>query len=159
MDYAPHGFWSYIFFNKIKKPVYAVLFGLMPDTLSWGIYAAYRITKTGFFGRPVLHQIPDWAFMLYNITHSLIIAAAVILIIFIILRRVPLYIFAWPIAIIMDIFTHSRNFLPTPFLWPISSWRFDGIRWGTWQFMAVNWACIVVLLGVIVYKKQKNKSH
>ena len=155
MDYVSHGVWSYIFFNKIKRPFLAVLFGLLPDTLSWLIYAIYRIVFTGTFGKPVLADIPDWTFTLYNISHSLIVATAIILIIFIGLRRVPIYIFAWPIAIIIDLLTHTRDFLPTPFLWPLSSWTFPGISWGTWQFLTINYILIAIFLGWIIYRKKR----
>jgi hypothetical protein len=155
MDYISHGFWSYIFFHRIKTPVLAVLFGLMPDTISWGIYAVYSTITSGAFGKPVLSQVPAWTFIAYDISHSLIVAGAVILLIFLVLRRVPVYIFAWPIAIAMDVPTHTRNFLPTPFLWPVSEWRFPGISWTTWQFMAINYALIAVSLTIIVYRKKK----
>jgi len=158
MDYAAHGFWSYIIFNWIPKPLYAVLFGLMPDTLSWFIYAVYRIATKGYFGKPVLAEIPGWAFTLYDISHSLVVASAIILLIFIVLRRVPVYVFAWPIAITMDVFTHSRKFLPTPFLWPISEWRFPGISWGTRWFMALNYAAITAALIFIIFKRRRQRS-
>ena len=155
MDYVSHGAWSYIFFNKIRRPFLAVIFGLMPDTLSWFIYAVYNLFSGSRFGRPSLSSIPNWAFDLYNISHSLLVAAAVILLIYIILKRVPIYIFAWPIAILMDVPTHTREFLPTPFLWPVSDWGFPGISWGTRWFMILNYSAIVILMIIIVYRKRR----
>lgn len=156
MDYVSHGFWSYIFFNKIKRPLFAIFFGLLPDTMSWGVYAVYRLVTGGKFGKPILSEMPDWAFTLYNISHSLIVAGTIILLIFILLRRVPIYIFAWPIAITLDILTHTKDYLPTPFLWPISKWSLNGISWGTWQFMVINYSLIVLLLIIIFYRKRKS---
>lgn len=155
MDYFSHGLWSYIFFHRIKKPIYAVLFGLMPDTFSWVIYAIYNILTGSFFGKPNLDLIPDWAFTLYGISHSLIIWSVIILALFIVLRKVPLYVFAAPISIIMDVPTHSREFLPTPFLWPVSNWHFPGFSWGQGWFLLINYAFIFSLLGYIIYKKRK----
>jgi len=159
MDYISHGAWSYILFNKIRRPFLAVLFGLLPDTSSWLIYAIYRLFITGTMGKPILSEIPDWVFVLYNISHSFIVATIVILIVFIRLKRVPIYILAWPIAIIIDLLTHTRDFLPTPFLWPLSSWTFPGISWGTWQFLTINYILIAVCLGWIIYRKIQRRTN
>ncbi|MFH1830308.1 MAG: hypothetical protein ABH871_05990 [Pseudomonadota bacterium] len=158
MDYFAHGFWSYIFFHWIRTPMLAVVFGLLPDTMSWGIYLVYRMITEGGAGRPIITEVPAWVFVLYNISHSLIVVGVVILLILIIFGRVPIYIFAWPIAIVMDIFTHTRKFLPTPFLWPISEWRFPGISWATWKFMLINYTAIAIALIVIAYRKKKRRT-
>ncbi|PIZ50989.1 hypothetical protein COY27_05020 [Candidatus Woesearchaeota archaeon CG_4_10_14_0_2_um_filter_33_13] len=151
MDYFAHGFWSYLLFNKSKRPLLAVLFGLLPDTLSWAIYFVYNLFNGTQFG---LSSIPVWVFTLYGISHSLFVAGVAILIIFIIFKKVPIYILAWPIAILMDIPTHSREFLPTPFLWPISDWYFPGFSWGTKWFMITNWFLIVLgLLYLLLERK------
>jgi len=122
------------------------------------IFAAYRLLTGGSFGRPVLNEMPEWVFVLYNISHSLFVAMFVILVTFIILRRVPIYIFAWPIAIVMDLLTHRRDFLPTPFLWPISDWAFPGISWGSWQFMVVNYTAICISLFLIFFLRRHKKT-
>ncbi|MBU4352747.1 MAG: hypothetical protein KJ939_06765 [Nanoarchaeota archaeon] len=126
----------------------------MPDTLSWVIYFIFNLFNGGF-GEPHLDSIPDWVFTLYGISHSLVTWGAVILALYIILRKVPLYVYAAPIAIFMDIPTHSREFLPTPFLWPVSNWYFPGFSWGNGWFMLVNYALIFSFLGYIIYKKIK----
>lgn len=155
MDYVAHGLWSYIVFNRIKRPIYAVIFGLLPDTISWVIYAVYRLLFLNQFGKPVVSEIPQWVFNLYNMSHSLIVAGVIIALIYIISRKIPIYIFAWPLAIVLDIFTHTRDFLPTPFLWPLSSWKFPGIQWGTWQFMITNYSVIILCLIIILYKGRR----
>lgn len=155
MDYVSHGLWSYIIFHRIRRPFLAVCFGLLPDTLSWVVYAIYRLFREGEFGKPVLGQIPAWTFVLYDLSHSLIVAIVAILIILAAFRRVPVYVFAWPIAIIIDALTHTRDFLPTPFLWPISDWTFPGIRWSSWQFLLVNYVLIIIAMAAILYWRRK----
>jgi len=159
MDYVSHGLWSYIFFHRIKTPLLAVCFGLLPDTASWVIYGLYRVFTGGPYGKPILGQIPDWTYTLYDISHSLVVAITVILIVLVILRRVPIYMFAWPIAIVMDLLTHRREFLPTPFLWPISDWKFPGISWGTWQFMLINYTLIAIAMALIIVYKRRKKNR
>ena len=154
MDYFAHGLWSYIFFNKTKKPLYAVLFGILPDSTSWLIYMVVRIfTGSLAMGKPNLHTVPPWMDTLYGISHSLIIFLLVAIIVYLVYKKIPIYLFAWPIHILIDIPTHSRDFLPTPFLWPISNWAFPGISWGTrWLFVSY-WSLIIVLIIFIVFRK------
>lgn len=159
MDYFAHGIWSYIFFHRTKKPFYAVLFGLLPDTLSWFIYFVYRLVASDLrLTAPDLGNIPDWVFTLYGLSHSLIISSLVILLVYLIVRKLPIYMLAWPIAILMDIPTHSREFLPTPFLWPISAWYFPGFSWGTRWFMILNYSLITICLVYIIWWRKKKKN-
>lgn len=163
MDYFAHGIWSLIFFNKTKKPWIAVLFGLLPDTLSWFIYMIYRLFTEGFGGKPDVLAIPNWMWTLYGISHSLFVAFSVIGIIYLIahfyFKKKPIYIWAWPIAILMDIPTHSRDFLPTPFLWPFFEWYFPGISWGQTWFMITNWGIITLILIYLIHKNILKKNQ
>ena len=124
---------------------------LLPDTLSWAVYFVYNLFNGTHFG---VSSIPTWVFTLYGISHSLIFAGVVILLIYFLLRKVPVYIFAWPIAILMDIPTHSREFLPTPFLWPVSDWYFPGFSWGSRWFMIANWSLIILILIYLVLERK-----
>jgi len=158
MDYFAHGFWSYILFHTTKKPYLAVLIGLLPDSLSWGIYFIYNLFNGGMPGKPNLALVPDWVYTLYGISHSLITWGLLILCIYIIFKNVPIYLYAAPIAILFDIPTHTREFLPTPFLWPISDWAFPGISWGSKWFMITNYSLIILCLAYIFWKKYQKPS-
>ncbi len=158
MDYFAHIAWSYILFNKTRKPFYAVLFGVLPDSVSWLLYTIFLLFNGETF-RQSAHRIPDWVFTLYNISHSFFTFAFVLLIVYLIWKTIPIYIWAWPIHILIDIPTHTREFLPTPFLWPISEWVFPGISWGTPWFMFTNWMLIAFSLTLIVIlRKKKSKK-
>ena len=170
MDYFSHGLWSYIFFHRTKKPLLAILFGLLPDTGSWMIYFFYNLFTRGFtFGKPKLELVPDWVFTLYGISHSLIISGIISLIIIGLVyhyrQTIFWYILAWPISVIMDTLTHTREFLPTPFLWPVSDWAFPGISWGTRWFFKTNITLLIVLLAFIIlwklefFSKKKRKKN
>jgi len=159
VDVLSHALWSFIAFRKkaekwdIKR---AVFFGILPDLFSWTIYLFYLLIN-GFkvIGKPPLENVPEWVFTLYGITHSLIIFGFVVLILFIIKRKVPVYIFAWALHILIDIPTHSREILPTPFLWPISGWQFPGVSWGTPWLFALNWGLLIGILVYIALKRRK----
>ena len=158
MDIFAHGAWSYILFHKSKKPWLAVLFGLLPDLVSFAPYFIYRLfTGIQIGGRPDLTKVPAWVFTNYGFGHSLFTIALLLLVIYMFNKKIPIYVWAWPIAILVDIPTHSREFLPTPFLWPISNWRFPGISWGTPWFMVLNWSLIIgFLLTIWILRKKKN---
>jgi len=62
---------------------------------------------------------------------------------------------AWPAHIILDFFTHSIEFFPTPILWPISDFKFDGIPWSNPIVFFANVICIFFLF---VYRRKKSNS-
>ncbi len=161
MDTLAHGLISYLGFGrgkKVKYPLLAVLFGILPDLCSWTIYMFYQFFTNGFaLGKPHLTTIPNWVFTLYGISHSIFIFATVILIVYLITKHVPIYLWAWGVHILIDIPTHSREFLPTPFLYPISNWHFPGISWGTSWFMITYWTIILGWLAYVLMKKYRFK--
>jgi hypothetical protein len=48
----------------------------------------------------------------------------------------------------MDIPTHSERF-PTPFLWPLSSYRIIGISWRQGWFMALDVSALAVVFWLL----------
>jgi len=44
--------------------------------------------------------------------------------------------------IVIDVFTHSSEYYPSPVLYPITDRGFDGIAWPTSWFMALNYAAL-----------------
>ena len=158
MDYFAHIAWSYLLFNKTKKPFYAVLFGILPDSVSWLLFTIYLLFNGQTF-QQAAENIPEWVFILYNISHSMFTFLLVLGIVYLILKKIPIYIWAWPIHILIDIPTHSRDFLPTPFLWPVSEWVFPGISWGTSWFMILNWSLIAFCLTLVIILRKKKSTE
>ena len=145
MDTFAHAFWSYIIFSRSEFVWLAVLFGVLPDIFSWTIYMFY--SKKGFnWKKPNLKLIPKWVFTLYGITHSAFIIGLVFSFVFIIFQHIPIFLFAWPLHVLIDIPTHKKDFLPTPFLWPFSKYAFPGISWDTKKFMITNYSLIIFFL-------------
>lgn len=149
MDTFAHAAWSFIIFHQTNLPLLAVFFGIMPDLFSWTIVMFYSLAKGMKFGKPDMKKIPEWAFPLYGVTHSIFVFGIVALIVFLILGYFPIYLWAWIIHILIDIPTHSRKFLPTPFLWPLSKWTFPGFSWGQKWFMITNWSAIIIVILII----------
>ena len=155
MDFFSHGALSYILFYRRKDVWFAVLFGLLADIISWAPFFFYRLFNGGV-GRPS-SILPSWVQASYGLGHSLVVIAVIFLFVYLYLRRIPIFMFAWPIQVFLDMLTHTREFLPTPFLWPVSEWAFPGISWGTKWFMITNWGLIGISLILILVWRYKKK--
>lgn len=152
MDIVSHGLWGGIAFgrNSIRSYLLAFLFGLAPDLLSFGIFfMAVFLGRADHppwgEGHPPPEQIPGYIHQLYNISHSLIIFALLFFVLWFFTRRPVWESLAWGLHIIMDIFTHSYQFFPTPFLWPVSDLKFNGYNWSAPEIFFPNIAMLFTL--------------
>ncbi|MCH8067856.1 MAG: hypothetical protein IID16_01085, partial [Candidatus Marinimicrobia bacterium] len=75
MDTFSHTLWGYGLFGYRGRPWIAVIFGAMPDLVSFGPFLVIRILSgTIEPGPPPLEIIPGWVSMNYNFSHSFVIA-------------------------------------------------------------------------------------
>jgi hypothetical protein len=165
MDIVSHGLWGGVGFGRKSKKNFwlAFFFGIAPDLFSFGIYSFS--TLFGFEervswkdGPPDLSSIPYYVDALYNVTHSLVVFALVFAAVWFVMKKAPIVMFGWPLHIVTDIFTHSTSFFPTPFLWPFSSYRFDGISWGNPNIFIPNLALLAIVFIIwATYRKRKLK--
>ena len=157
MDTLSHALWGKGLFGYRKYRWYSFLFGALPDLFSFGIYFIHSIffSSSPVMGRPTRSEIPEWVYSLYDISHSLVIASIIIFIAYKINKEFAFPMLAWPAHIILDFFTHSIEFFPTPILWPISDFKFDGIPWSNPIVFFANVICIFFLF---VYRWKKSKS-
>ena len=148
MDTISHALWGKGLFGYRKYKWLPLFFGVIPDLASFGIYFLFNLIinpSTMKFGKPELSEIPSWVFNLYNISHSLIIAMTFILIAYMFKRDFCFPMLAWPFHIMLDFFTHGIEYFPTPILWPISDYKFDGIPWSNPWIWYSNIVCIIFL--------------
>ena len=159
MDILAHGLWSFAVFHKKKYVWLAVLFGLLPDFTSFGILFAINLLNGSLQrGRPSLDALPTWIFASYNMTHSIVVFAFIFLLIYLIFKKWYWPFIAWGLHILIDIPTHSNSFFPTPFLWPMSNYKFNGISWATPWFMILNYGSLLIVFLVIAHNKAKKKK-
>ena len=155
MDTLSHALYGKGFFGYRKYRWFSFLFGALPDLLSFGLYFLYilllNIVKLNF-GKPSDDTIPYWVYDLYDFSHSIVIAFIFIGIAYKINKDFSFPMLAWPSHIILDFFTHSIEFFPTPIFWPVSDFKFDGIPWSTPSILIINVVCIFLLF---VYRKKK----
>ncbi len=150
------------FGRKSKQTFWlAFFFGVMPDLFSFGIFFIQRLLTDGFnlehSGPPDLATIPAYVSSLYNITHSFFVFAFIFGLVWILRKRPLTALFAWSFHIFLDMFTHSTAFFPTPFLWPFSDYRIDGISWGHPYIFFTNVAFLVLIYVVWFFEQRKQR--
>lgn len=155
MDVISHGLWGGILVGRKNKKEFltAFAFGVGPDVLSFGIFTAMTVLGLASGpdwsgGPPDPRLIPQYVHMLYNITHSLLVFLFVFVLVWAFRKRPFLPMLAWAFHILLDIPTHSTDFFATPFLWPISEYRINGIPWGHPYIFFPN---LILLVGFYFY--------
>jgi len=179
MDIFSHGLWAGAAYKAINKKTakplntrLAVFWGVFPDLFAFAIPFAWLFWNL-IFGGLKFSDVPGphegepppqdrfWVFhlatILYNLSHSLIIFLIVFCVFWLILRRPFWELGGWFLHILIDIPTHTYKFYPTPFLWPVSSWKLDGFSWGTPWFLVWNYIFIVIIFWWL--KKDKGKPR
>ena len=173
MDIFAHAFWTHAIhrstaiqkkFNLTKKEIWLVIFfGIAPDLFSFGIFFVERIYRwlfrsSEFFlsGAPDPSSIPHYVYNAYNYTHSLVIFLLFFCIIWLLRKKAPWLIFGWGLHILIDIFSHSTDFFATPFLFPLSDVKINGVSWGHPVFMVINYSSII-LIYLIFYLFKKSR--
>ncbi|MFA5887597.1 MAG: hypothetical protein WC852_02715 [Candidatus Nanoarchaeia archaeon] len=180
MDVFAHALWTGAIIKTIslhlKRKITiwkAVLWGIAPDVFSFGLMTAWMLLSLLFGGTALDFQhfeamepaqrdtIPIFQIVsvMYNITHSLFTFVAFFIIFYFLFRKPMWAMLGWLIHILIDIPTHSYQFYPTPFLWPISNWKFNGISWGQKWFMIANYSAIMIAYIALYFwsKRTKNK--
>ena len=186
MDIFSHGLWAGVaakavnkssgIAGKIKRPLkvwHTVLWGVFPDLFAFALPFVWMFWNIIFgdlkfsdFPRPetvepaVRDTLPVFqiASGLYNISHSLIVFVLVFALIWFFLRRIPWEMSGWFLHVLIDIPTHSYKFYPTPFLWPISEWKFDGFSWGVPWFIILNYSAIILAYWFLRRRKSKTRK-
>lgn len=166
MDIIAHTLWAGAFVTVARRcrPIapraVAATVGLaaLPDVLhllpimgwwmtgdgSVAVLRSYAMAVPG--NEPVLPTMVNlMSHHLHCIMHSAIVAGVVTLLLWCILRCLWIPLLGWWSHIVIDVFTHSAEFYPSPVLYPITQRGFDGLAWNTTWFLALNY----VALGVI----------
>jgi len=163
MDVLSHGLWGAIIFGRKNKRNFwlSFLIGIAPDVLSFGpffLISFLGLTERPRFsgGPPDLALIPSYINQLYNLTHSLVVFGMVFLILWAVLKKPFWLLLVWGFHILLDIFTHSFEFFPTPFLWPISDFKLDGWMWGVpWIYLTNVFLLISLYLWFFIIRRRR----
>ncbi|OGZ06296.1 MAG: hypothetical protein A2845_00625 [Candidatus Lloydbacteria bacterium RIFCSPHIGHO2_01_FULL_49_22] len=165
MDIISHGLYGGVLVGRRSRKSFwtSCFFGIAPDLFSFGIFTASIWLQLASgpdwsSDHPDVSQIPDYVNLLYGITHSLVIFALVFLIVWFIKKKPVWEMLAWGFHVVLDIFTHNLHFFPTPFLWPISGYYFNGHSWGTLEVFIPNLTVLAILYGWWWFQKRKKRA-
>jgi membrane-bound metal-dependent hydrolase YbcI (DUF457 family) len=134
--------------QRVPLP-WALLFGVLPDLVPFTIPACLRLwwRLTGA-SRTLLPTANgphfEWVREVYNCTHSLLVFAVLFSALWLVMRRPILATLGWLLHILLDSFTH-RGMFAIQFLWPASSFHFDGIPWETGWFLAATYGVLITV--------------
>lgn len=165
MDFLSHGLWgalsTYPKYKKEPKKLLASLgVGMLPDVISflpvqvYFVFTGFKFSPDLFFPVPQ-HWVFAWAIQSYNFTHSLVLCLLVMGIVWVVRKKFPLILLPWLLHVLMDIPTHP-DFFQTPFLFPISDWKFfGGISWANPYVFFTNWILLIgFIVGIYISRKQ-----
>lgn len=131
--------------------VYAAFgFGLLPDVCSLGVY----FTQSVLTGHPPsFHHIPPYVFLLYKLTHSLLIAGVGCGLIGLLVRPLLVPSLSWMLHIVMDLLTHGLGRFQTPLFFPVTgfSLHFYGINWWTHSMIIVAYDGLLILIALGIH--------
>lgn len=169
MDTLAHGLWAGLLAkgNQKTKSVtwWTIFFGTFPDLLGFGwvfVYIFYQkiflnISTTFGPGAVIDPFISLWSNYTYAWGHSLLVWGLVFTLVYFLTKKVFWPFFGWLLHILVDIPTHTIEFYPTPFLWPLSEYRFNGFSWGQGWFMIFNYGSLLLVFLYLKFDKQIKK--
>jgi hypothetical protein len=151
MDTLAHSLWTLIaFFNHPRKYL-AILIGVLPDVVSF----IPHFVVEHLVNRNAGHILFD---SIYKLTHSLVIFAIVIGLIYLMTKKFYWISLAWPLHIVIDMFTHTFEYYPTPYLYPLSSPFIFAVDYRGMAFNVINYLLIFLVFGVLIYLMRKETS-
>jgi hypothetical protein len=167
MDIVALGLWAAIGVGLVRRrrpvrratAVATVAMAVMPDVLQLVPMIAWVVFGSGTLGDLTAYTfatpgtepavpplVASLTHHLHCIPHSAVVALPV--------SALALWrsadIFALPLAgwwshIVIDVFTHSADYYPSPVFYPITMWGFHGIAWNAPWFMVANYAVLVAV--------------
>jgi len=138
-----------------------VLAGSLFDVSIWKFFGPFLLILLGLpdmpdlgHGHPDIVDFPAYAQDFYNSGHSLFVFASCFALVWLIRRKVLWPLAGWGIHILIDIPTHSLKLFPTPFLWPFSSYKMDGIAWRSPSILLLNFSALAIAYCLWLYQRR-----
>ena len=177
MDVLSHGLWAVAAGKGARVDTatklnlrWAFFWGVFPDIFAFapifilrfipGIFTGIsRLAPTGLEPwTPDFDTLSNATQYLYQLSHSLIIYAAIILIVWLLRKKVSLGMFGWLMHILADVPTHSYKFYSTPVFWPLYDWKFDGFSWGSGYFEIYNYIALIIVFALLYLVTRLRKN-
>jgi hypothetical protein len=134
-------------FFAFTTPFVIALYGVIFQGVSLAAMRDHHALAGGF----------DIASFLYQYSHSLVIWVGVFGATWFFSKRPRYELLGWLLHILIDIPSHAIGFYPTPFLFPLSQYRFPyGVSWSNQWYMLVNYSALAYVWGRIIVRKMRN---
>lgn len=174
MDILAHTLWTNAGARAVNKRIarkggttrlsvaWTAFWGVVPDFFAFTIpfvvglyYVIFRgVSFSAMRGHHALTGGFDIAAFLYQYSHSVVIWAGVFLAVWFFAKRPRYELVGWLLHILIDVPSHSINFYPTPFLFPLSEYRFPyGVSWSNPWFMIINYTALAFVWIRIALRK------
>jgi hypothetical protein len=131
----------------------AVAFSILPDMASIGLSFGQMLMHGD---APSFHDLPPYVFVLYRLTHSVIVAGLCVILLRAVARPLFVPALAWPVHILMDSVLHGDGRWQTPVFFPLSDWHLPGINW--WEHPRVvlfYWALLpAIWLAIRLWRRR-----
>ncbi len=170
MDVLSHGLWTAIaakqtrHFHQTLSIGWAAFWGVFPDIFSFAIPAVVRLwwfatgTRHTLLPQANTPRHFQYVWQLYNCSHSLPVFAVVFGVTWALRSRPFLELCGWMFHILIDVVTH-RGIFAVQFLWPLSSYTVNGIRWENPWFLAINYGLLCVTGGWLWLRSRGSDSQ
>ena len=175
MDILAHALWAGAGFAILSRRQrvdrasirWALALAVLPDllhnlpVLAWAIASGnpgdwwtYAVALPG--KEPML---PAWVVtlsqQLHCLFHSALVATVISGLVYVVRHQFWLSLLGWWSHIIIDVFTHSADFYPSPVFYPLTSRGFDGLAWNTPWFTALNYVSLTSV-GIWLFVTRRN---
>ncbi|PKO27957.1 MAG: hypothetical protein CVU36_18450 [Betaproteobacteria bacterium HGW-Betaproteobacteria-9] len=114
----------------------------------WAILKTYATALPGY-EPPLSPLLSTLTHHLHCVMHSALVAGGVTAWLWLWMGRLWIPLLGWWSHILIDVFTHSADFYPSPVFYPLTYWGFDGLAWNTPWFMVVNYFFLVLLAALV----------
>jgi membrane-bound metal-dependent hydrolase YbcI (DUF457 family) len=162
MDFVSHALWGGVALGRKNRRNFLLAAGvsILPDVLTEGLFMVLYLLGIGGMpgwehGHPNITDYPSFAQNLYNVTHSFLVFALVFGLLWLLFRKPVWLVAAWGLHILIDVPTHSLALFPTPFLWPISDLKVDGIGWDNAAVLATDVILLVVVYSIWLFRRSR----
>lgn len=179
MDILAHSLWVTAGAKKANESLekggrkkisilWSAFWSIFPDIFAFGVpflWSLYTIVFQDKSFGSITHHGPslsegdltfDLASYLYQFSHSIIVFILIFGVVWFLFKKPQLAMLGWLAHILIDIPSHSIQFFPTPFLFPISDYVFPyGIRWATLWFMIINYSLLLIIFLYYIFRKRK----
>jgi hypothetical protein len=177
MDIFAHGLWAgAVMVALATKPlpaslwVWAVGLAILPDLGHMVPVTGWALTQltsaqwwqyaTALPGQEpsMPHAVYLLAHHLHCILHSAVVAATVSALVWVWRGAFWWPLLGWWSHIVIDVFTHSAEFFPSPVFYPLTYWGFDGVAWNQPMFQTINYLALVLVWGGLLGHRYRRRT-